>query len=117
MRSTLRPGARSRSSAPVARTPGGRRAYSDDDVAWLRFVRCLRDTGMPISRLKRYAELSADPATMRDRLALLEEHARDVELQIEELRTQQIRLREKIGWYLDQLAEAPSAQRPERSAG
>lgn len=90
---------------PVSRTPGGRRMYSDADVAWLGFVRCLRDTGMPIARLKRYAELSADATTMRERLALLEEHERDVERQIAELRAQQERLREKIDWYHEQLAD------------
>jgi hypothetical protein len=30
---------------PIARTAGGRRVYSDGDLATLGFLRCLRDTG------------------------------------------------------------------------
>jgi len=42
----------------VARTAGGRRTYTDDDLARLEFLRCLRETGMPIAKLRRYAELA-----------------------------------------------------------
>src|SRR6266536_356060 len=41
----------------IARTPGGRRSFTDDDLGWLEVLRCLRDTGMPIAQMLRYAEL------------------------------------------------------------
>ncbi len=41
----------------IARTPGGRRVFDDDDIAWLHILRCLRDTGMPIAQMRRYADL------------------------------------------------------------
>ncbi|WP_432565411.1 MerR family transcriptional regulator [Kineococcus sp. SYSU DK003] len=85
--------------APVGRTAGGRRAYTDDDLWTLGFLRCLRDTGMPIAALRRYAELSADPATMPARADLLAEHDEAITRRIAELRAQQDRLREKIAWY------------------
>lgn len=86
----------------IDRTAGGRRAYSEGDLEWLALVRCLRDTGMPIADLRRYAELSADQSTMAERLALLEEHDRTVQASIDALLAQQRRLREKIAWYHSQ---------------
>ena len=82
--------------SPVARTAGGRRVYSDDDLGRLGFLRCLRDTGMPIAQLRRYAELSADDATVPERIELLEQHEAAVQASIEALRAQQARLQEKL---------------------
>ena len=45
--------------SPVARTAGGRRAYSDDDLGRLGFLRCLRDTGMPIVQLRQHLAVLA----------------------------------------------------------
>ena len=88
---------------PVARNSGGRRQYSDDNLAMLDFLRCLRDTGMPIERLRRYGELARSDETMPERLALIEEHAKVVETRIAELESQRTRLEEKAAWYREQL--------------
>jgi DNA-binding transcriptional MerR regulator len=87
----------------IERTPGGRRTYSQHDVDWLHLVRCLRDTGMPIADLRRYAELSADDATLQERLDLLAHHDAEVQAAIDALLRQQEQLREKIAWYRSQL--------------
>jgi DNA-binding transcriptional MerR regulator len=42
---------------PPARDSGGRRAYSDEDLAWLGFLTKLRTTGMPIRMMREYAKL------------------------------------------------------------
>ncbi|NJC72832.1 MerR family transcriptional regulator [Planosporangium thailandense] len=84
----------------VRRTAGGQRVFTDDDLSWLGILRCLRDTGMPIARMCRYAELSrGGEETMPERLALLAEHDRAVERQIARLRAQQEHIREKIRYY------------------
>ncbi len=84
----------------IERGPGGRRRYADDDVEWLGVLRCLRDTGMPIAQMSRYAELArGGDRTFAERLALLEEHDARVEQHIADLRAQQAHVREKIGWY------------------
>jgi DNA-binding transcriptional MerR regulator len=93
--------------SPVARTAGGRRVYTDDDLGRLGFLRCLRDTGMPIAQLRRYAELSADDATLRERIALLEEHEASVQASIDALKEQQARLQGKLAWYRQELATNP----------
>jgi DNA-binding transcriptional MerR regulator len=84
----------------IARTPSGQRSFTDDDVAWLGILRCLRDTGMPIQRMLRYAELArGGDGTLAERVALLEEHDLAVEEQVALLRSQQEHIRGKIAYY------------------
>ena len=84
----------------IARSSGGQRVFSDDDVAWLGILRCLRETGMPIASMLRYAKLARDgDHTIAERLTLLEEHDRAVEERIAQLRDKQIHIRQKIDWY------------------
>jgi DNA-binding transcriptional MerR regulator len=91
----------------VARAPGGQRVFSDDDLSWLEILRCLRDTGMPIARMLRYAELArGGDETVAERIALLEEHDRAVDDQVRVLRGQQEHLRDKIRWYRSLSAES-----------
>jgi DNA-binding transcriptional MerR regulator len=84
---------------PVARTAGGHRQFSEADIGTLGFLKCLRETGMPIEKLRRYGELCRDPASIPDRIALLEEHAAAVRRELDELLAQQARLDEKVDWY------------------
>ncbi|WP_327011131.1 MerR family transcriptional regulator [Dactylosporangium sp. NBC_01737] len=94
----------------IDRTAGGQRLFTDDDLAWLDVLRCLRDTGMPIARMRRYAELARDgEGTFAERAELLEEHDRDIEHKIAALREEQVRIKEKIGWYRRELAHTTPA--------
>jgi DNA-binding transcriptional MerR regulator len=71
---------------PVARNAGGHRRYAQTDLEHLRFLHCLRDTGMPIQRMQEYASLASQGhATLDARLDLLEAHRRDVQARIQEL--------------------------------
>jgi DNA-binding transcriptional MerR regulator len=71
---------------PVARNAGGHRRYAQTDLEHLRFLHCLRDTGMPIQRIQGYASLASQgQASLDARLDLLEAHRRDVQMRIQEL--------------------------------
>ena len=83
----------------IARTSGGQRKFTDDDISWLGILRCLRDTGMPIATMRRYAGLSRDERTVAERVALLEEHDLEVGRRIAELQAQREHLRGKIRYY------------------
>lgn len=88
----------------VRRDGAGRRVYDDADLEWLGVLRCLRDTGMPIAAMRRYAGLALDDGpgadgTVPERLALLEAHADRVAETIELLVRQQQHLAEKIAYY------------------
>jgi DNA-binding transcriptional MerR regulator len=95
----------------IARSSGGRRVFTDDDVAWLGILQCLRETGMPIADMQRYAELArGGNHTLADRLRLLEDHDRAIEQRIAELRARQAHVREKIEWYRSQREPRPAAR-------
>lgn len=84
----------------IARNASGRRVFSDDDLAWLGMLRCLRETGMPIAEMLRYSELARGGGeTVRERLEILRDHDRRVEERIARLREQQEHIQWKIGFY------------------
>jgi DNA-binding transcriptional MerR regulator len=94
---------------PVERNAAGRRRFTDEDLGWLNWIRCLRDTGMPIAEMLRFAELTREgDHTIPDRIALLEAHDRNVEAMIADLREKQEAIKRKIAHYRDllDLAEA-----------
>ncbi|MFF4416250.1 MerR family transcriptional regulator [Streptosporangium sp. NPDC001559] len=96
----------------VGRNAAGQRRFTQDDVGWLGTLRCLRDTGMPIAEMLRFAELvRAGDHTIPDRVALLEAHDRRVEEQVANLREKQRAVQAKIGYYRD-VADLPPACEP-----
>lgn len=95
----------------IDRAPSGHRRFRDDDLEWLGVLRCLRETGMPIAQMRRYAELTRrGEATMAERLSLLAEHDKQVQERIALLQAQHNHLREKIDWYRSQMPAAPAAR-------
>jgi len=42
---------------PIERDQSGHRAYSESDIEWIFLIRCLRDTDMPIHKIKQYVSL------------------------------------------------------------
>jgi DNA-binding transcriptional MerR regulator len=88
----------------ISRAPSGHRRFGDDDLEWLGVLRCLRDTGMPIAQMHRYAALAREgEPTMPERLRLLTEHDAHVCERIALLQAQRQHLQEKIAWYRSQL--------------
>ncbi|MET9674630.1 MerR family transcriptional regulator [Streptomyces sp. NPDC006482] len=84
----------------VHRSHTGHRRFTQHDLQWLAVLRCLRDTGMPIAEMRRFAGLVRDgDGTFAERLALLEQHDTQVEEHIVHLRGQQAYVREKIAFY------------------
>ena len=98
---------------PVARSSGNRRRYSAADVEWVRFLLRLRETGMPIARMREYAALRAEgPATTELRLRLLEAHHAGLREQTARLRTHERALVQKIATYEAELAARTERKRP-----
>jgi DNA-binding transcriptional MerR regulator len=63
---------------PVRRSSDGRRKFTDRDLDWLELITKLRDTGMPVKDMQRYAELVRSGAGEAERLTLLERHRIEV---------------------------------------
>jgi DNA-binding transcriptional MerR regulator len=63
----------------VPRDAGGRRRYSAQDIARVHFITCLRRADLPINRVQHYFALADQgPHTEPERLAMLEDHRREV---------------------------------------
>ena len=97
--------------SPLDRTIGGRRRYHPLDLQWITVCTRLRATGMPIKRIRRYAELvAAGRGNERERLALLQTHREEVALKITELQHSLELVDHKIDVYSGRL-EAGDADR------
>jgi DNA-binding transcriptional MerR regulator len=85
---------------PVGRNAAGQRRFTDAHLDQLSIARCLRESGMPIADVARYAELvRAGDHTIDDRIALLEAHNQRVQVHIGALRDQQRYIQRKIAYY------------------
>jgi DNA-binding transcriptional MerR regulator len=90
----------------VNRGESGHRRYSDEDLAWIGVLQCLRATGMPIRTIRRYAELvRAGEGNELERLALLREHRTEVRAQLAEVRRHLAFIDRKISFYEDTVHE------------
>ncbi|MFD8214475.1 MerR family transcriptional regulator [Streptomyces sp. NPDC059340] len=93
----------------VGRTTGNQRRYEAADLAWLEFLIRLRETGMSIADMQRFAELRArGDVTVPDRLAMLREHRADLEDRIRALRRNAASLDDKIDHY-ERLLDQPGS--------
>ena len=96
----------------VARDGGGRRVYTEADIAWVAFIKRLKETGMRLKEIERYACLRYQgDSTIGERLKILTEHR--LQVQSEKLCWEQnlLRLEEKIAYYHELLeAERKSSQ-------
>ncbi|MGV9562166.1 MerR family transcriptional regulator [Streptomyces sp. NPDC003480] len=90
----------------VGRTTGNQRRYAAADLAWLEFLLKLRETGMSIADMQRFARLRATgDATVADRLAMLRGHRAELAERIRSLRRNAAALDHKIRHYEELLAE------------
>jgi DNA-binding transcriptional MerR regulator len=84
---------------PVERDAGGRRRYSDDDLAWIGIVTCLREAGLGIDDLRRFTRLLHDSADARDRVAFLQDRRRDLRERLRTTKAALAVLDDKIAYY------------------
>ena len=99
---------------PVAKGGDGRRRYSDADLDWLSLITRLRETGMPVSDMQRYAELVRSGAGEAERLELLKRHRAEVRRALAAQRETLKILDSKIDTYARQIREARTRDTQER---
>ena len=92
-------------ATPVYRDSGGRRVYSEWDLEWLELCIRLRESGMPITAIRRYAELVREgEGNEKDRLGLLREHQERITAQLTALRACLDVISFKVALYEERLA-------------
>lgn len=90
---------------PIERNGSGHRRFSAEDVEWVVVCTKLRATGMPIRRIREYAELVREgDGNEAERLALLEAHRGEVRERLREVRRNLELIDYKIGLYKERLA-------------
>ena len=90
---------------PVGRAESSHRRYTETEIEWVSFLTKLRSTGMPIRRMRDYAELvRAGSGNEPERLAILEEHRLAVRAQLEEARRNLRAIETKIEIYKERIS-------------
>ena len=78
----------------------GIRNYHAEDVGFVQFIKRLKDMGMPLANIKRYADLRyAGAHTARKRMTLLQEHYRFIDAEIKRLEGYKNNLEDKLELY------------------
>jgi DNA-binding transcriptional MerR regulator len=95
--------------APIERNGSGHRRFTTEDLEWIVGITKFRATGMPIRRIREYAELVREgDGNEAERLALLEAHREDVLRRLEEVQRNLELVDYKIGLYRDRVAAQTS---------
>lgn len=82
------------------RNSSNRRCYSEQDLAWIEFIKRLKETGMPIKEIQYYAELrAAGNSTLNERMEMLTAHRAALNEQIKQLQEHMEKLDDKIDFY------------------
>ena len=86
------------------RNEHGERKYSESHLQWLKFVLKLKETQMPITKIKEYAHLYTEGEhTAINRLKILEDHKRSIEYQLKTLDETNKMLEHKITSYREMI--------------
>lgn len=92
----------------VNRNKSGIRDYTENDCAWVEFIKCLRNAGIPIEVLIEYVELfnQGDDETVDARKDLLIEHRKEVIKRIEDMKRSLERIDYKIAVFEKRIVAA-----------
>lgn len=84
----------------VNRNSSGHRSFTDNDLAWAEFIKRLKDTGMPLDKILKYADLrKRGEHTAGSRMAILKNHADLLEKRLAIEKSNLEKLKEKIKYY------------------
>lgn len=88
------------------RKKNGHRYYTDADLHWIEFVQRLKDTGMSIKDIQKYAELrTLGNPTMYERMNMLIKHKSALQTQINTFYEHMEKLNTKIKYYQDEISK------------
>lgn len=92
------------------RKENGRRYYTTHDVSWIQFIKRLKDTGMPIKEIQKYAQFRAKgDGTLVERMELLIQHREILKEKITELQEHLANLDDKIDYYNTEIQKKHSS--------
>ncbi len=78
----------------------GHRVFGQEDIEWLQFICCLRNTGMSIREMKSFVKLyEQGDATIPERMDVLYEHRLVIEDKLKEMQQYLVNINNKIRYY------------------
>ena len=95
----------------AGRDDKGRRLYGEEDIAWIEFIVRLKETGMPLRDIRRYALLRyAGDKTMPERLEMLCAHREFIRGEIRKWEANLANMGRKIKIYEQGIARMESRE-------
>ncbi len=90
----------------VTRTSGGIRDYTEEDLRWVEFIKCMRSAGVSIETLVEYVALfQCGKVSIQARKALLIEQRQRIADRIVELQAALNRLDHKLDGYEERMSK------------
>jgi DNA-binding transcriptional MerR regulator len=90
---------------PNVERVNGRRIFREKDLAWLKLLNCLKNTGMPLKDIHTYLELcQLGDSSLQDRLDIVLKHKQSIEDQIASLQLNLKEIEYKV-WYYQKAIE------------
>ena len=90
----------------VARSTGGFRQYSDEDMEWLGLICCLKNTGMSLQEIARFVQLAHEgDGTLEERVKLLKDHREKLIARMDEMQKYLDKITWKVNFFSGKLAE------------
>lgn len=84
----------------VDRNQAGNRDFKESDLEWLAVIACLKNSGMPVKKIRQYIEWGMEgDATLKRRLEVFETHKQVVTEKMAELETYLQKIDNKIRYY------------------
>lgn len=84
----------------INRNYSGHRDFSEKDILWAEFISRLKETGMPLEQIKKYAVLRKQGEHTADaRMKLLKNHAISLKKKISDEKQHLNKINEKIKYY------------------
>jgi DNA-binding transcriptional MerR regulator len=84
----------------LKRTESGDRIFDEDALKFIDMILCLKNTGMPIKKIKQFVDWSMDgEETLQKRLELMEQQEKNVLGQIKETEENLKKIQRKIAKY------------------
>ncbi|MDR1113664.1 MAG: MerR family transcriptional regulator [Candidatus Margulisbacteria bacterium] len=93
----------------VSRSASGARLFKEADFEWLAIIECLKQTGLPLRKIKQFIDWGMQgDATLKQRYELFLERKTEVEKQIKMLRKARQKILYKCWYYQTALAAGTS---------
>lgn len=84
----------------VRKNSAGLRRFTEEDVRWLRLVECLKETGMPLKKIRQFIEFAQKgEETIPQRMQILKAQKESIKKQMQALKANAQKIDFKIKYY------------------